>query len=288
MGITSLRKKLAGLARGDVLEVSIGTGRNLEFYDFCFGSGGHGTAKGQEVLGGLAGRIDGNGKWRGKGEGVRSFTAVDKSPEMLEVAHEKFAAKFPGILGVRWIIADASLPDSIPGPPRNANERSGNREGGYDTIIQTMGLCSVADPVALLRNLGRCVKEGEGRILLLEHGRGRYEWLNGVLDKSAEGHAREFGCWWNRDIGHIVEESGLEIVEVRRPKWWHGGTTWWVELKKPQSPTVAETVKETVVKVEDKVKETAGVATAKGGLEKNTPAIEEEEPKKMIKKKGWW
>jgi methyltransferase OMS1 len=125
---------------------------------------------------------------------LRSFTAVDKSSEMLEIAHEKYAKMFPGILGVRWVIADAAEEGKISGPPKNANETSGNLERKYDTVIQTMGLCSVGDPVGLLRNLGRCVKEEEGRILLLEHGRGRWECLNRFLDKSAEGHATRFGC----------------------------------------------------------------------------------------------
>ena len=222
MGITSLRKKLASLAHGDVLEVSIGTGRNLSYYSWNFQ--GHGGV----------GKPDAKGYIK-KGK-VRSFTAVDKSPEMLEVAHEKFSKMFPRILGVRWIIADAAEKGVIPGPPKSANERSGNLEGKYDTIIQTMGLCSVGDPVALLKNLGETVKEEEGRILLLEHGRGRWEWLNKILDNAAEGHAREFGCWWNRDLVSIVEESGLEVVKIEQPKWWrHGGTTWWIELKKPKA-----------------------------------------------------
>ncbi|KAE9377078.1 S-adenosyl-L-methionine-dependent methyltransferase [Stipitochalara longipes BDJ] len=222
MGITSLRKKLASLAHGDVLEVSIGTGRNLSYYDWNFK--GHGGV----------GRPDSRGNIK-KGK-VRSFTAVDKSPEMLEIAHEKFSKMFPGVLGVRWVIADAAEKGVIPGPPKNANERSGNLREKYDTVIQTMGLCSVGDPVALLKNLGDCVKEEEGRILLLEHGRGRWAWLNSILDKSAEGHAKEFGCWWNRDLGSIVEESGLEVVKIEQPKWWrHGGTTWWIELKKPKA-----------------------------------------------------
>lgn len=215
MGITSLRRDLAQRAWGDVLEVSIGTGRNLAYYKWPASFYG-GKNIGEEA--------------RGK---VRSFTAVDKSKEMLEIAHDKFAALFPGILGVRWVVGDASVPGVIPPPPRNANERSGGLVGKkYDTIIQTMGLCSVADPVALLRNLGECVVEEEGRILLLEHGRARWGWLNKVLDRGAEEHARKFGCWWNRDFHGVLEECGLQVVSVRRPKWWHGGTTWVIELKK--------------------------------------------------------
>ncbi|ESZ89765.1 hypothetical protein SBOR_9848 [Sclerotinia borealis F-4128] len=240
MGITKMRKKLAQEAYGDVLEVSIGTGRNLEFYDWDF-KGFNGVGKVQN-RGGIK---------RGK---VRSFTAVDKSGEMLEVAHEKFSTLFPGVLGVRWIIQDAA--EKIPGPPRNANETSGNEGAKYDTVIQTMGLCSVADPVGLLKNLGECVKEDEGRILLLEHGRAKWDWLNRALDNSAEGHAKLFGCWWNRDLGKIVEESGLEVVNIKRR---HGGTTWRIELKKPRSIPKDGSVK-----------------------------VAGEEKKLEVVKKGWW
>ncbi|KAG4418251.1 hypothetical protein IFR04_008609 [Cadophora malorum] len=260
MGIASLRQKLVSQAVGDVLEVSIGTGRNLEFYSFDF--------KGYQGVG----KVDEKGNIK-KGK-VRSLTAVDKSGEMLEIAHEKFGKTFPGILGVRWIIADAAEKGAIPGPPRSANERSGNLDKKYDTVVQTMGLCSVSDPVALLRNLGECVKEDEGRILLLEHGRGKWEWLNKYLDRSAEGHAKLYGCWWNRDMRSIVEESGLEVVKIETPKWWHGGTTWWIELKKPKAQ--ANTL---VSRLVEKSKP-------------NVPVLEankKEEPLPVTtSKKGWW
>lgn len=285
LGISSLRRKLVFEAKGDVLEVSIGTGRNLDYYDWNFkGFGG-------------VGKVDYKGYIKnGK---VRSFTAVDKSGEMLEIAHEKFSKMFPGILGIRWIIADAAEPGAIPGPPKNANERSGNLDRKYDTVIQTFGLCSVSDPVALLKNLGNCVREEEGRILLLEHGRGRWEWLNGLLDKSAEKHAKQFGCWWNRDMRDIVKKSGLEIVTIQTPKWWHGGTTWWIELKKPKSGVLP------AVKIEEKLeKMTANVPTEKvedksgERTSRVVPAAENTKEKSPqptdvrlvteTKKKGWW
>ena len=91
-----------------------------------------------------------------------------------------------------------------------------------------MGICSVADPVRLLRHLGSLVNPHHGRILLLEHGLSHYAWLNTWLDSSAANHADKYGCWWNKNIGRIVEESGLEIVKMKR---YHLGTTWWIELK---------------------------------------------------------
>jgi len=217
--IAALRRKLAARAQGDVLEVSIGTGRNLEYYEWDDDDTNNNNKK------------PGKAGEKGKGK-VKSLTAVDKSAEMLDVARAKLET-----LGgraekknIRWIVTDASLPP-LPSAP-NATQK-------YDTIIQTMGLCSVSDPVQLLRNLGSIIKEEEGRILLLEHGRGNWKWLNNLLDRFAEEHAREFGCWWNRDLKGIVRESGLHVVDMYSV-WWHGGTTWWVELKKSRAARTEE------------------------------------------------
>lgn len=106
----------------------------------------------------------------------------------------------------------------IPSPPAN----------GYDTILQTMGLCSTPNPTALLRHLGTLANQEHSQILLPEHGKSHYAWLNRVLDNLAPHHADRYGCWWNRDIGRIVEESGLEVLMVKR---YYLGTTWWVELR---------------------------------------------------------
>ena len=91
-----------------------------------------------------------------------------------------------------------------------------------------MGICSIRNPSAVLAHLGSITKPSTGQILLLEHGRSYYGWLNRILDKTAAAHADKHGCWWNRDIGKIIEDSGLEPVKIRR---YHLGTTWWVELK---------------------------------------------------------
>jgi methyltransferase OMS1 len=106
----------------------------------------------------------------------------------------------------------------------------------YDTIIQTFGLCSVADPAKLLANMASMVRPDTGQILLVEHGRGTSDWMNGRLDKSAGKHFRKFGCWWNRDIEKLVldavdEVPGLEVVRLERPLWFQAGTTLLIELK---------------------------------------------------------
>lgn len=209
IGITRLRRKLSALATGDVLEVSIGTGRNLTFYDWNF----------------TAPKSLPSSMKRGK---VKSFTAVDKSEPMLEIAHDKFSKEYPGILGIRWVVQDA-VTTALPAPPVSANERSGNKKNKkYDTIIQTMGLCSTPNPTALLQNMADAL-EPDGQILLLEHGRSTWDFVNWALDRGAPGHADRYGCWWNKDIEGVIKGCGLEVLEFKRK---HFGTTVWAILGK--------------------------------------------------------
>ncbi|KAK3292572.1 uncharacterized protein B0H64DRAFT_407086 [Chaetomium fimeti] len=152
---------------------------------------------------------------------------------------------------VRLVLGDALRGLPPPPPPAAVQPRAGGTGGAggavvpamvagapakYDTIIQTFGLCSVADPVRLLANMAAKVQPDTGQILLVEHGRGSYDWMNKRLDKAAHKHFQKFGCWWNRDIEQIVREAaeeipGLEVVALKRPLWFQAGTTLLIELK---------------------------------------------------------
>ncbi|KAF2760963.1 S-adenosyl-L-methionine-dependent methyltransferase, partial [Pseudovirgaria hyperparasitica] len=148
-----------------------------------------------------------------------SITMVDQSRKMVDVAYGKWKEYFPRAEDLakvtfrhQSVIDDVKLPDPE----------------GFDFVIQTMGLCSTPEPEALIRSLARMTKKDGGRILLLEHGRSKYDWLNRVLDKTAAPHADKHGCWWNKDIIKIVEDSGVDVVAISR---YHLGTTYWIELK---------------------------------------------------------
>ena len=159
---------------------------------------------------------------------------VDKSPGMLDVCKEKWKKMQQEKHGwekkVGFWVGDLAE-DNVEWKvfPAVGNLRADGKGERFDTVIQTMGLCSTNEPEKLLRNLGKLVKP-DGTILLLEHGMGYYEWINKYLDVQAPEHAKRFGCWWNRDIGAIVEKSGLEILNVKR---YTLGTTWWFELRRP-------------------------------------------------------
>mmetsp|Transcript_30275 Transcript_30275/g.97606 ORF Transcript_30275/g.97606 Transcript_30275/m.97606 type:complete len:86 (+) Transcript_30275:683-940(+) len=81
--------------------------------------------------------------------------------------------------------------------------------------------------------MGRACKD-DGRILLLEHGRSHYTWLNNILDANAQRHLTKWGCSWNRDILKVIDDAGLHVDYLAR---WHFGTTYYV-VARPSSVVV--------------------------------------------------
>jgi methyltransferase OMS1 len=211
MRLGKRRMELVSNARGDVLEVSCGTGRNMEYYQ-------PGQKRGVNKAG------------KPELHGCRSLTFVDQSQEMMDIARAKFEKLYPEFKLAAFRTQDAMKPTEPPPGVTHASHNSG-RQRRFDTVIQTMGLCSHPDPVSLLTHLGTLTESENGKIYLLEHGRSHYSWLNNILDNLAAAHADRHGCWWNRDIGQIVRDSGLEIVESDR---WHLGTTWRFVLRPRQ------------------------------------------------------
>ncbi len=243
-GITGLRRKLVEQAHGRVLEVGAGTGRNTEYYrlDRC-----------DSVT-----LLDQSGpmldvarrkwaEWKEKrlkelvGEGDE-LTDERKRGKRLMVEVEAAKVRFmekdilsdAGGLAVTATAGDGTKKEQH-GRTGEVGSVAGTGSGAFDTVVQTMSLCSTASPVSLLARSATLTAPGSGRILLLEHGRSHYGWLNRWLDRSAAAHAEKFGCWWNRDIGEVVRQSGLEVVEMKR---YHLGTTWWVVLRRPSDWSV--------------------------------------------------
>ena len=139
---------------------------------------------------------------------LESLLITDQIPEMLEIAYRKPAS----FKETKFALMDAhslNMPDA-----------------SVDTVVDTFGLCSFYDPIKALKEMKRIIKP-EGRVLLLQHGRSHYDWLNTALDRTAAAHALKWGCWWNRDILNLVQKAGFRIVDERR---YHFGTTYMLVL----------------------------------------------------------
>lgn len=168
MGINLLRRLvLYWYAKGTVLEVGAGTGRNIPFYRY---------------------------------PNVQRVVLVDTCYEMLEQARDKVLSR--NIKGNKlnqpqyaFVQGDSAKLDQLP-------------DHAFDTVIDTFGLCSYDDPIAVIREMIRkCKKKGDnGMLIFIEHGRSKtWNWITQHLDKHAEQHAANWGCVWNRDLDAILQ-----------------------------------------------------------------------------------
>ncbi len=140
----------------------------------------------------------------GTGNNLRHYpkeckiTLIDLSRAMLKIASQK-ARKQRLEISIQEMDAERlEFPDNA-----------------FDTVVDSLSLCTLTQPVQALREMARVCKS-KGRILLLEHGRSSREGLARWQDKRALKHAKRFGCNWNRDILGLVGEANLEIVSSKQ------------------------------------------------------------------------
>ena len=161
------RQKLWSRVRpANMLEVGVGTGRNLAHYP----------------------------------PGAR-VTAIDISAPRLSRARQR-AARLHVDVDLRHMDAQhLAFPD-----------------GPFDVAIATFVFCSVSDPAAGLRELGRVVRAG-GDIWLLEHMRVEdMPWIGRLLDALNPLALRMVGDNINRRTVENVKRSGLRILTVENLK----------------------------------------------------------------------
>jgi ubiquinone/menaquinone biosynthesis C-methylase UbiE len=163
LGVTTLRRALLRRASGHVLEVAVGTGKNLPLYP-------------RECR----------------------ITAVDLSPGMLRIARRRAARLERDVIFARMDAEALAFPDRC-----------------FSTVVSTLGTCTFPHPATALREMARVCRR-DGRILLLEHGRSDRDWLGQWQDRTAERHARQLGCHWNRGTSGPRTGGRPTVMHVRR------------------------------------------------------------------------
>lgn len=158
---------------------------------------------------------------------VDSITFLDSSNNMMELTQKKFREKFPKFKKAAFTVGKAE--DLV-------ELTKGDNGIKYDTIFEAFGLCSHEDPVKALKNMSSLLKPG-GRIVLLEHGRSTWDFINNHLDFRSDKRMKTWACRWNLDIGELIDEAGLDITYEKRV---HLGTTWMLICKRPEDPISME------------------------------------------------
>lgn len=91
---------------------------------------------------------------------VNKVVLSDSSDKMLQRATDKISRMSESERGrYQLLVADAAKLEQYP-------------DNSFDTVVDTFGLCSFDDPIAVLKELQRVCKPN-GKILLLEHGRSK-------------------------------------------------------------------------------------------------------------------
>ena len=164
LGVARLRKGLLTQATGRILEVACGTGLNFQHYP-----------------------------------PQAEITAVDLSPQMLNVARETAGACR---CTVHLETMDAEQLDFA--------------DGSFDTIVSTLSTCTFPEPLQALREMARVCRPG-GLILLLEHGHSSLPWLARYQDDHEYAHYRAHaGCRWTQEPLALVHSAGLKVLSSRR------------------------------------------------------------------------
>jgi ubiquinone/menaquinone biosynthesis C-methylase UbiE len=89
------------------------------------------------------------------------------------------------------------------------------RDASFDTVVSSLSLCTIPDPVAALREMVRVCRP-DGQVLLLEHGLSDRRWLARRQRRRDPVRARNLGCHINREPHQLAIAAGLRLTQLRR------------------------------------------------------------------------
>jgi len=132
------------------------------------------------------------------GTGVEHLYGLDPSAELLALAGKKARAVAFPIDFIAHACEEVPLDD-----------------GSVDTVVMTWTLCSIADPIKALKEIGRVIKPG-GTLLFVEHGlapeirvQAWQQRLNPLWSKLTG------GCNLNRKMDQLIRTAGFDLAQLK-------------------------------------------------------------------------
>ena len=179
----ALRQNLLSQAKGNVLELGVGTGLNLPHYP--------------------------------DNDQIKSYTAVDISPKMLEQAKVRFDRGDKGVSEsllnlykqdkVSFEIADIGKLTSV----FESKIKEGSDGLKFDTIIDTFGLCVFPEPLEALKQ-SREMLSPNGQLLLLEH---QDSTVAKILSPTRNLSDVSKTCRYDDDVRKLLKSAGFNDVQ---------------------------------------------------------------------------
>lgn len=157
----------------------------------------------QDIAGGAKGRVLEIGCGVGAnfpyfGDAVEHVVAIDPDPYMLERARKR-AAKSNRSIEVRQAAAE-DLPFEA---------------ASFDTVVSTLNMCTIADPMRALAEIKRVLRPGGGEYRFYDHV--RYDHAFGAFWQDLVAPVWRWcgaGCNPNRDIAEFIRRSGFEFERL--------------------------------------------------------------------------
>jgi SAM-dependent methyltransferase len=98
-------------------------------------------------------------------------------------------------------------------------ERLPVADGSLDTVVSTLVLCTVEEPIVVLEEIRRVLRPG-GRLLFLEHVRAESAWLAAWQDRLEEPWKRfAEGCRCNRATVELIAAAGFSVRRRDEGAW---------------------------------------------------------------------
>lgn len=128
---------------------------------------------------------------------VERVYGIDPSAALLSLAERR-----AGGVGFPVVLLQASA-EALPIEDRT-----------IDTVVMTWTLCSIPDPAAALREIGRVLRP-EGRLLFVEHGLAPEPGVQRWQHRLTPGWRRiGGGCHLNRKMDDLIRAAGFEIGDL--------------------------------------------------------------------------